>query len=332
MAYTMNINFVIFIGFALIFQLIMGANDGGTLLGSIVSSNFIHPIFAVVILFIGMFLAPFIFGTAIVKTLGTKILPLEYMNMQLLYGTIISTIIWVIIAQKIKYPVSISYTFVGALIGGGIATKFANKINRPEVYKIFGALIISILISFAIGFLLIKLINLLLHKAAPRTSMYFKILQVFTSVLLVMGYGANDAEKTLSLIYMAAYVTHTNIAANAKDPWIILALAAIFIVGTLLFGENVATTAGFRIMRSKPKQTFFAQLITSVTVLSFARIGLPVSSTETLNMGLIGTGAGEKPYSVRWNVVKNLLFVWIITIPASILLSYVVTLILEKMF
>ncbi len=328
----MNINFLIFMGFALIFQFIMGANNGGTLLGSIVSSNFIRPIFAVVIIFISMFLAPFIFGTAIVKTLGTKILPLEYINMQLLYGTLISTIIWVIIAQKIKYPVSISYAFLGALIGGGIATKFADKINRPEVYRILGALIISILISFAAGFLLIKLINSILCKAPPRTSIYFKILQVFTSVLLVMGYGANDAEKTLSLIYMAAYVTHTKIAANAKDPWIILALAAIFVAGTLLFGENVATTAGFRIMRSKPKQTSSAQLITSVIVLSFAQLGLPISSTETLNMGVIGIGTGEKPYSVKWNIVKNLLFVWIITIPASILLSYCITLILEKMF
>jgi len=332
MAYSISASFLVFVAFTMIFQFIMGANDGGTLLGSIISSNFIHPLFATIILFGSMFLAPFIFGTAVVKTLGTKILPLEYMNMQLLYGTVIATIIWVIIAQKIKYPVSISYTFVGALVGGGMATSFASKINKLEVYKVFGVLIASILISFILGFLLIKLANFLLQRATPRTSILFRILQIFTSILLVMGYGSNDAEKTLSLIYMAAYITNTRISPNAKDPRIIFALALIFIIGTLFFGGNVAVTSGFRIMRSKPKQTFFAQLITSVTVLYFARIGLPISSTETLNMGLVGIGSGENPYSVRWNIVKNLLITWITTIPASIALSFVITFILEKMF
>ena len=330
MAHTANISFLVFIVFASFFQLIMGANDGGTLLGSIISSNFIHPLFAIIILFGSMFFAPFIFGTAVVKTLGTKILPLQYMNIQLLYGTVIATVIWVIIAQKIKYPVSISYTFVGALVGSGMATKFAKKIDTIEVYKVFGGLIVSILISFVLGFLLVKLINFLLQRATPKASIAFRILQIFTSILLVLGYGSNDAEKTLSLIYMAAYITKSKINPNAKDPRIIFALALVFIIGTLFFGGNVAITSGFRIMRSKPKQTFLAQLITSSTVLYFAHIGMPISSTETLNMGLVGIGSGENAYAVKWNVVRNLIVTWIATIPSSIALSFGITFILEK--
>jgi PiT family inorganic phosphate transporter len=330
MVHGATLSFWIFICFAMIFQLLMGANDGGVLLGSIISSNFIHPLVAVIILFLSLFSAPFIFGTAVVKTLGTKIFPTQNMTLAMLYGALLATMTWVIIAQKIKYPVSISYTFVGTLVGSALATKYAHQLNATEVYKVFGGLLASILISFVLGYIFLKITNLLLMRAKPRISIIFRILQIFTSILLVLGYGSNDAEKTLSLIYMAAIITHSHISPNAKDPLIVLGLATVFIIGTMLFGGNSATTSGFRIMKSKPKQVFLTQFITSFTVLYFAKIGLPISSTETLNMGLVGIGSAEKPYSVKWNVVKNLVLTWIITIPMSILISFAYTFILGK--
>ncbi len=331
MVHEATLSFWIFIGFAMIFQLIMGANDGGVLLGSIISSNFIHPLIAILILFISLFAAPFIFGTAVVKTLGTKIFPIQDMTLAMLYGTLFATMTWVIIAQKIKYPVSISYTFVGSLVGSALATQYSHNLHVIEVYKVFGGLLASILISFILGYIFLKFTNLLLLRAKPRVSIIFRILQIFTSVLLVLGYGSNDAEKTLSLVYMAALITHSPISTNAKNPFIVFGLALVFIIGTIFFGANSVSTAGFRIMKSNPKQTFLTQLITSATVLYFAKIGLPISSTETLNMGLVGVGFSEKPYSVKWHVVKNLLLTWIVTIPMSILISFLFTFILEKM-
>ncbi len=332
MVHGATISFWVFVGFTMIFQMIMGANDGGVLLGSIISSNFIHPIVATLILFLSLSAAPFIFGTAVVKTLGTKIFPLQDMSLAVLYGILLATITWVIIAQKIKYPVSISYTFVGTLVGGGLATRYAHDINAIEVYKVFGGLLVAIGISFVLGYIFLKIINLFLRFATPKVSIIFRILQIFTSILLVLGYGSNDAEKTLSLVYMAAIITKSPISPNAKSPFIVISLALLFIVGTMLFGGNSATTSGFRIMKSNPKQTFLTQFITSFTVLTFAKIGLPISSTETLNMGLVGVGYAEKPYSVKWHVVKNLVLTWLVTIPMSILISFVYTLILQLIF
>ena len=332
MIYNATLSFWVFVCFAMVFQLIMGANDGGVLFGSIISSNFVHPLIALIILFLSLFAAPFLFGTAVVKTLGTKIFPTQDMTLAMLYGTLLATMTWVIIAQKIKYPVSISYTFVGALVGSALATRYAQSLHITEVYKIFGGLITSILISFVLGYIFLKLVNFILRnaRAKPSVSVIFKVLQLFTSVLLVLGYGSNDAEKTLSVIYMAALITHSHISPNAQDPFIVFGLALVFIIGTIIFGGNSATTSGFRIMKSKPKQTVLTQFITSATVLYFARIGLPISSTETLNMGLVGVGAAEKPYSVKWNVVRNLLLTWIVTIPMSILISFAYTFIIQK--
>lgn len=324
------LSLLVFIFFVMIFQLVMGANDGGVLLGSIVSSNFIHPLLALLILLLSLFAAPFIFGTAVVKTLGTKIFPLEYMTLPILYGALVATLLWVIFAQRIKYPVSISYTFVGALVGGSLASSYRSHLNVSEAIKVFGGLLVSIVVSFILGYLIVKLLNWFLRFVTPRVSPVFKILQIFTSILLVIGYGANDAEKALSLVYMATYITKSSVNPNPSNPLIVLFLALIFIIGTLFFGANSLTTSGFRLMKSNPKQVFLAQGITSLTVLTFAHVGLPISSTETLNMGVVGIGYSEKPYSVKWSVVRNLLITWVVTVPMSIILSGAVTFILEK--
>ncbi|BAL81400.1 putative inorganic phosphate transporter [Caldisericum exile AZM16c01] len=317
-----NLSFLVFLIVAGVFQILMGANDGGVLLGSIISSNVIHPLFGVILLFLSLTVAPLVFGTEVVKTLGTKIVPIQYITLPMLYGAIIGTMIWVIIAQRIKYPVSISYTFVGALVGSAIARKVHTQINTVEILKVFGGLIASIFIGLIVSYLLTKIFNLILRLLTPKASPFFKIFQVISSIFLVMGYGANDAEKTLSLVYTASMISGVNFAVNPKNIFVISLLSFLFIVGTLFFGANSLLTAGFRLMKSNPKETFLAQTITSATVLTFAQFGLPVSSTETLNMSVVGIGVAEKPYAVKFNVVRNLVLTWLVTVPMSILISY----------
>lgn len=327
-----NLSFVIFLIIAGVFQILMGANDGGVLLGSIISSNVIHPLFGVILLFLSLTVAPFLFGTEVVKTLGTKIVPIEHITITMLYGTIIATMIWVIIAQRIKYPVSISYTFVGALVGSAIAKGVHTKINIVETSKVFGGLVASIFIGFAVSYILTKILNAILHYLSPRVSPVFKALQIISSLLLVMGYGANDAEKTLSLVYTASIISGVSIGVSSKNLGVIVLLSFLFIIGTLFFGANSLLTAGFRLMKSNPKETFLAQTVASSTVIGFAQFGLPVSSTETLNMSVVGIGVAEKPYAVKYHVVRNLVLTWIVTVPMSVLISYIITTFLIKIF
>jgi len=97
---------------ALALQLLMGANDGGTLLGSIVATNIIRPVWAVVLLFIAIVVAPLAIGTAVVTTLGNRIVPLSSIQMEMLYWTVAATVLLVWLGKRLRSPVSISYTFV----------------------------------------------------------------------------------------------------------------------------------------------------------------------------------------------------------------------------
>jgi len=318
-----NLAYYGFVLAALSLQLLMGANDGGTLLGSIVATNIIHPVWAVVLLFVSIVVAPLVIGTAVVTTLGNRIAPLSSIRMEMLYGTVAATVLWVWLAQRLRSPVSISYTFVGALLGSALAAGLSGSIHRQYIVEILGGMILAIVAGFVLGFVLIKVVNMAGSRATPRANHWFKLLQVFSSVGLVLGYGANDAAKTLSLLYMASVVLGR--ASRQATIANTMLLGIVFIAGTLFLGGGVAQTSGFRLMKSSPKTVFLAQGVTASLTLLFARLGIPVSSTESLNMALVGTGAGERPGCVRWNVVTHLVLAWVITVPASIGLSWAIT-------
>lgn len=326
----MTLAYVGFVVVALALQLLMGANDGGTLLGSIVATNIIRPVWAVVLLFAAIVLAPLTIGTAVVTTLGNRIVPLSSVRMEMLYGTVLATVLWVWIAKRMRSPVSISYTFVGSLLGSALAAHLRPLIHFGSIAEILGGMLVAILAGFVLGYLFVKVVDVLGSRATPRANMAFKILQVFSSLGLVFGYGANDAAKTLSLLYMASVVqgrtsSQANIAAT-------LTLGTVFIMGTLFLGGGFAQTSGFRLMKSSPKTVFIAQGSTAILTLVSARLGFPVSSTECLSMAVVGTGAGERPGSVRWNVVTHLMIAWIVTVPVSVFLSWGITSVLLLTF
>ena len=308
---------------ALCLQLLMGANDGGTLLGSIVATGIIRPAWAVVLLFVSIVAAPLVIGTAVVTTLGNRIVPLSSIRMEMLYGTVAATVLWAWVAQRLRSPVSISYTFIGALLGSALAAGLSGSIHCQYIIQILGGMILAIVAGFVLGYVLVKVVNVAGSRATPRANRLFRLFQVFSSLGLVLGYGANDAAKTLSLLYMASAVLG-RVSRQATLANTML-LGIVFIAGTLFLGGGFAQTSGFRLMRSSPKTVFLAQGVTAALALLSARFGVPVSSTESLNMALVGTGAGERPGCVRWNVVTHLLVAWVVTIPASIGVSWAIT-------
>lgn len=269
-------------------------------------------------------------GTAVVTTLGNRIVPVSSIRMEILYGTVAAMVLWAWLAQRLRSPVSISYTFIGALLGSALAAGLSGSIHRQYIIQILGGMILAILAGFVLGYVLSNVVNAAGSRATPLANRLFRSLQAFSSLGLVLGYGANDAAKTLSLLYMASVVLGrvSGQATLANTMY----LGFIFIAGTLFMGGGFAQTSGFRLMRSSPKTVFLAQGVTATLALLAARFGVPVSSTESLNMALVGTGAGERPGCVRWNVVTHLLLAWVVTISASIGLSWVITSSILRLF
>jgi PiT family inorganic phosphate transporter len=45
--------------------------------------------------------------------------------------------------------------------------------------------------------------------------------------------------------------------------------------------------------------------------------GVPVSTTHTITGAIVGVGASRRVSAVRWNVAKDIVVAWFLTMPAA---------------
>jgi len=89
----------------------------------------------------------------------------------------------------------------------------------------------------------------------------------------------------------------------------------------LLAGWRLIRTIGGKFYKIRPVHSFSAQLTSTLVLLGSSLVGWPVSATQVISSALIGVGASERFGKVRWGVAGDILTAWILTIPASALLS-----------
>ena len=70
-------------------------------------------------------------------------------------------------------------------------------------------------------------------------------------------------------------------------------------------------------------QGFCAEAGGAITLFLATYLGIPVSTTHTITGAIIGVGAARKVAAVRWNVASNVVFAWIVTLPATALFGSV---------
>jgi len=53
----------------------------------------------------------------------------------------------------------------------------------------------------------------------------------------------------------------------------------------------------------------------------FAVLGIPASTTHAITGTIMGSAAARRKHAVRWNVTRQIVFAWLITIPSNSMLS-----------
>jgi PiT family inorganic phosphate transporter len=131
------------------------------------------------------------------------------------------------------------------------------------------------------------------------------------------GHGTQDAQKTMGVIALTLIVSG-HLGASAGIPtWVILSSAGAIAAGTYSGGWRIMRTLGRRIISLTPVSGFAAQTVASVVLLGNAQYGLPVSTTHVISSSIMGVGATRRFSAVRWGVAGNIVFAWVLTIPAA---------------
>jgi PiT family inorganic phosphate transporter len=210
----------------------------------------------------------------------------------------------------VRLPTSLTLGVVGGIVGAGVGRGL--PVVAGEVGRV---LLIGVAAPVVGGLLAVVLARLVAAVLALGDGRRLATLHRLATCIQAVAYAANDGQKMLALVA----VTSIGVTAPA-----LIAVAVLFAVGTVLGVSAAATTLGSQIMRTGPREEVTAQLASSLAVLASAALGAPVSMTQALSGGLVGTGLLRGRRQVRWQVARRLALAWVMTLPSAAVVGAVV--------
>jgi inorganic phosphate transporter, PiT family len=305
---------------ALAFDLLNGLHDAANSIATVVSTRVLRPHYAVCWAAFFNFVAFLFFGLHVAQTVGTGIVAADVVDAAVIFGALMGAISWNLLTWWFGIPSSSSHALIGGLAGAGITKAGLGAIVWSGLGFTAGAIVVSPLLGFVLALLLVLIVSWVFVRSTPSAVDHvFRNLQLISAALYSLGHGGNDAQKTMGIIAVLLF-SQGYLGESFYVPfWVVLACQAAMGLGTLLGGWRIVHTMGSRITRLHPVQGFCAESGGAITLFLATYLGIPVSTTHTITGAIIGVGAARKVAAVRWNVAANVVFAWVVTLPATAL-------------
>ncbi|MBN1450426.1 MAG: inorganic phosphate transporter [Anaerolineales bacterium] len=325
----MPVELIIVIALALLFDFLNGVHDSSNIVATMISSRAFSPRAALTMTAVAEFLGPFLFGVAVAKTIGDEVALSSALTLHVLTACLISAVLWNLLTWFLGLPSSSSHALIGGLIGSVAVGAGFGAIKLGGLEKVLVALFASPLIGFILGFILMRFVFFLVRGAPPGINEFFKRAQFVTALGMAFSHGTNDAQKTMGIITLSLVIG--GVLPEFKVPlWVIAASAGAIALGTSLGGWRLIRTLGGKFYKIRPVHSFTSQLTSGIVILAASLFGGPVSTTQVVSSSIIGVGSAERFGKVRWSVAGDIITAWMVTIPATALLSAGIYLLLTK--
>jgi PiT family inorganic phosphate transporter len=309
---------------ALAFDFLNGLHDAANSIATVVSTRVLRPQYAVIWAAFFNFIAFLFFGLHVAQTVGTGIVAAEVVDAAVTFGALMGAICWNLLTWWLGIPSSSSHALIGGLAGAGMMKAGLTAIVWSGLGVTAAAIVLSPLLGFLLALVLVLIVSWAFVRSTPSAvDNTFRTLQLVSAALYSLGHGGNDAQKTMGIIAVLLYSQGFLGAAFYVPFWVILTCQAAMGLGTLFGGWRIVHTMGSKITRLHPVQGFCAEAGGAVTLFLATYLGIPVSTTHTITGAIIGVGAARKVAAVRWNVASNVVFAWIVTLPATALFGSV---------
>jgi PiT family inorganic phosphate transporter len=308
---------VALIGVALFFDYINGFHDAANSIATVVSTRVLSPGKAVIWAAFFNFVAAFTFGTAVASTVGSGMIDIHVVTFAVVFGGLTGAIVWDLITWYFGLPTSSSHALIGGYAGAAVAKAGFSAIILSGWTKTIIFIFLSPLIGLTAGLVLMTTIFWLFRGMPPRrVDVWFRKLQLLSAAFFSLNHGANDAQKTMGIIagilFAAGYIDQFRIPF-----WVVLAAHAAIALGTLAGGWRIIHTMGSKITKLQPVGGFAAETGAAIALLTATSFGVPVSTTHAITGSIVGVGATRRLSAVRWGVAGQIVWAWVLTIPAS---------------
>ncbi len=353
---------------ALIFDFINGFHDAANAVATSVSTGVMSVRTAVVVSGIFNFFGA-LAGTAVASFIAKGLADPGQITQQVVLGALIGASIWNLLTWWWGLPSSSSHALVGGLAGAvvahaGIGAFYWSSLVQKVLIPLVASPIIGLITAFTLMIISLWIVRRMHPNSVHIGSRY---LQLVSSCTLSFAHGSNDAQKAMGIITLALL---SGVAAGIAMPewaipsnekvipawvqplydflptwlywmlphatniptWVIISCALAMCFGTMAGGKKIIKTMGTKIIKINPLQGFAAQTSGTAVILAATTVGIPVSTTHCITSSVMGAGATKGLAAVRWGTAVNILVAWILTLPASAIVAYGCTILMEFCF
>jgi PiT family inorganic phosphate transporter len=306
---------------ALTFDFLNGFHDAANSIATVVSTRVLSPQKAVLWAAFFNFVAAFVMGTAVAKTMGKGMIDISVVNEHVILAGLIGAISWNLFTWYYGLPVSSSHALIGGYAGAAVARAGISAIVFSGWTKTLIFIVLAPLMGAFLGFVLMVSVTWIFRRWHPfRLDQLFRRLQLVSAGLYSLGHGGNDAQKTMGII--TGLLVTAGYHQGFEIPfWVIIICHAAIAAGTMFGGWRIVKTMGTKITKLQPFGGFCAETSGAITLFLATHLGIPVSTTHTITGAIIGVGATRRISAVKWGVAGTIVWAWILTIPLAAAVS-----------
>jgi inorganic phosphate transporter, PiT family len=310
---------------ALAFDFINGFHDAANSVATIVATRVLSPFQAVLWAAFFNFVAAFSFETGVASTVGKGMVDLKIVTPLVILAGLIGAIVWDLITWYWGLPTSSSHALMGGYAGAAMAkvamTKGVAYSFQALIWsgwsKVLVFIVVGPLLGMVLAYILMIMVYWAFRKASPsRVDKWFRRLQLVSAAIFSFAHGTNDAQKTMGII-TGVLVTAGYLDSFIVPVPIIFAAHLAIALGTMSGGWRIVKTMGGKLTRLKPRGGFCAETAAAISILFPTYLHMPVSTTHTIAGAIAGVGSIQRLKAVRWGLATDIVWAWIMTIPAA---------------
>ena len=334
------LTFFIVVLAAIIFEYSNGFHDAANAIATVVSTKVMTPRQAIAMA--AFFnLTGALLGGAVAATVGKGLVDTNVVTMATVLCALIAAFAWNMTTWWVGLPSSSSHALIGGLCGAALATAHGDwsvlKWSTGLWPKVVVPMISSPVAGFILGAFIMFMLFVVLHRFTPHTvNSIFGKLQIFSAAWMAHSHGTNDAQKTMGIITLAlftgtkagsfnelpAWLHFLRTPAFAMAVWVQVLCAATMAAGTAAGGWRIIRTLGHRVVKLQPVHGFAAETTAALIIQGASIYGIPLSTTHVISTSIMGVGAMKRFSGVKWTVVERIVWAWVLTLPATGLLGY----------
>ncbi|MEW6026285.1 MAG: inorganic phosphate transporter [Planctomycetota bacterium] len=309
-------------------EFVNGWTDAPNAIATVVSTRVLKPIHAVIMAssfnFIGALVSLWL-GAKVATTIGKGFIVPEAVTMTILGAAMLGIIIFSTIAWYFGLPTSESHALVAGLAGGAFAAGGIDALKFDGWIKVLKGLGFSTFLGFGGGLIIMLLIYVIFKRVMlGKIRGIFGNLQVLSSAFMAYSHGTNDGQKFMGVFTLALVMG--GVLPEFKIPiYVVVICALVMSIGTAVGGWRIIRTMGYKVTKLEPVHGFAAETGAAITIELATQLGIPLSTTHTINTSIMGVGSTRRLSAVRWGVTANIVTAWILTFPCCALISYLVT-------